>query len=414
MLKMSMLRAAGSAGIREIFNMEILAAMQFQFLSPQKVLFGCGQRTQMGTLARQLGRRAILVCGSHSLQSSPRWQELLQSLYEAKVEIVQEIQGTREPTVADVDAAVNDLQQLNTAADFVIGIGGGAGLDLAKAVAAMIPNSQGDSIRNFLEGVGTGREITVSPLPLLAVPTTAGTGSEATKNAVISVDNPACKKSLRSEKMIPQTVLIDPEFTVSVPPNITAESGMDAITQLIESYISRRGTPLTQALCLEGLKHAIPNIQRAYTDGSNLSARTAMAYAAYLSGVALANSGLGMAHGVAAALGALCDVSHGLACATLLPIALETNQQTSRKEQTAFGKLFMKNPHLSKDDAIAASITSIRDLCKSLSIPSRLRDLGVRREQLPEIVSGSRGNSMNGNPRELSDSELFQILEMNW
>lgn len=387
--------------------------MQFQFLSPGKVLFGCGESKQLGRSARELGQRAVLVCGSRTLQKSSEWSDILADLNACEVEIVCQIDCQQEPTIADVDSAVNAISNSTEGVDLVIGIGGGAAIDLAKAISAILTNRHGKSVRDFLEGVGTGLEITQVPVPMIALPTTAGTGSEATKNAVISVDDPPCKKSLRSEKMIPDVVIIDPELTVTVSPKVTAESGMDAITQLIESYISNRSTPLTQALCIEGLKHAIPNIERAYQDGTNIEARTAMSYAAYLSGVSLANSGLGMAHGVAAALGAICDVPHGLACATLLPIALRTNQNSSRKEQVVLGKLFTKNPHLSKTDAIAASIDHIQQLCDSLSIPRTLSEIGVKQSDLIAIVSGSRGNSMNGNPRKLSDDELMQILEEN-
>ncbi|QDT32559.1 iron-containing alcohol dehydrogenase [Thalassoglobus polymorphus] len=388
--------------------------MQFELLLPNHVTFGWGKRTQLGTLAAGLGQRAVIVNGSRTLRQSVLWEELSNSLAQAKVEIVCDLDARREPTIADVDSATQKILACDHKPDLVIGIGGGAALDLAKAIAAMTTNQHGSSVRDFLEGVGTGLQIENTPLQTIAVPTTAGTGSEATKNAVVSVDDPPCKKSLRSEKMVPDVILIDPELTSSNPPEITAASGMDAITQLIESYISNRATSLTQALCLEGLKLAIPNLPRAFEDGMNQEARSAMSYAAFLSGVALANSGLGMAHGVAAALGAQCDISHGLACATLLPIALKTNQTASRKQQTALGKLFAKNPHLSKTAAIEASITSIEELCAQLGIPRKLRDLGVKENQLKDIANGSRGNSLNGNPRELSTEELYSILKENW
>ncbi len=388
--------------------------MQFELLLPNHVTFGWGKRTQLGTLAAGLGQRAVIVSGSRTLRRSVLWNELINSLAHAKIDIACEFEARREPTIADVDSATQEILACQNKPDLIIGIGGGAALDLAKAIAAMATNQHGSSVRDFLEGVGTGLQIENPPLPMIAVPTTAGTGSEATKNAVVSVDAPPCKKSLRSEKMVPDIILIDPELTSSNPPEITAASGMDAITQLIESYLSNRATSLTQAICLEGLKLAIPNLPRAFEDGMNQEARSAMSYAAFLSGVALANSGLGMAHGVAAALGAQCDISHGLACATLLPIALKTNQTASRKQQAVLGKLFAKDPHLSKAAAIEASITAIEELCDQLRIPRKLRDLGVKENQLEDIANGSRGNSMNGNPRELSTDELYSILKENW
>ncbi len=345
--------------------------MEFELLLPHQVVFGWGKRTQLGTLASAMGRRAVIVSGSRTLREGVYWKELTESLAEANLEIACEIEANREPTINDVDSATKQILACKDRPDLVIGIGGGAALDLAKAISAMTTNQQGSSVKDFLEGVGTGLQISNAPLQMLAVPTTSGTGSEATKNAVISVDDPPCKKSLRAPQMIPDAILIDPELTVSNPAEITASSGMDAITQLIESYISNRATPLTQALCLEGLKLAIPNLPKAYDDGTHQEARSSMAYAAFLSGVALANSGLGMAHGVAAALGAQCDVPHGLACATLLPIALKTNQTVSRKQQTALGKLFAKNPHLSKADAIEASIQKVADSTKTTRFGSR-------------------------------------------
>ncbi len=388
--------------------------MQFSLLLPQKVVFGWDKRSEFGAIAAELGTAAVVVHGSRTLRTSSLWSELMAALESHGVQVVCELGIHREPTIEDVDAATAMVRSSSPTSDMVIGIGGGAAIDLAKAVSAMATNQLGESVRDYLEGVGEGLSIENDPLPMLAIPTTAGTGSETTKNAVISVDDPPCKKSLRSENMIPKIVLIDPELSVTVPQSVTAASGMDAITQLIESYISSRATPLTQSLCIEGLKHALPNMKRAYVDGTDQAARTAMAYAAFLSGVALANSGLGMAHGIAAALGAYCDVPHGLACATLLPIALRTNQTASRKQQVILGKLFAKNPHLSKEDAIAASISHVEALCDDLSIPKRLRDLGVRKEQLNDIVVGSRGNSMNGNPRVLTDEELYSILEEHW
>lgn len=387
--------------------------MNFQILSPNKVLFGTGTRREIGRESLQLGQRAILVCGSRSLQATALWQEIESNLAAAGIEIVYRCKALREPTIADVDENVAAIRDASQSADFVIAIGGGAALDLGKAISAILPQNHGTSIRDYLEGVGTGLTLDRYPLPVIALPTTAGTGSEATKNAVISVDSPYCKKSLRSEKMIPQTVIIDPELTLTVPPKVTAESGMDAITQLLESYISRRANSYTKTLCVEGLKYALPHIETAYTDGDNLEARTAMAYAAYLSGVSLANSGLGMAHGVAAALGAICNVSHGLACAVMLPIALRTNLEAVGEELAILSKELYLTDSDSSSRSVASIQNKIQNLCELLEIPSRLDQLGVEESQIEQIALGSRGNSMNGNPKELTDQELITILKEN-
>jgi alcohol dehydrogenase class IV len=244
------------------------------------------------------------------------------------------------------------------------------------------------------------------------MPTTAGTGAEATRNAVISSYNPPFKKSLRSEKIIPRIALVDPELTVTVPPAVTAASGMDAITQLIESFISRKARPIPQALALEGLRRAVPAIAEAVANGRSEPARAAMAHAAMISGMCLANSGLGMAHGVAAALGVHCRVAHGVACALMLPVALRVNRQVRQAELARLAHLlFGKGPSTSPEEAVDVFIAEISVLCDRVGVPRRLSQIGVSAEQIPAIVRDSRGSSMSGNPRDLSDAELTRILE---
>jgi alcohol dehydrogenase class IV len=312
-----------------------------------------------------------------------------------------------------VDAAVTRARSLGIgAADLVIAVGGGSAIDLAKATAALATNTAGASVQDYLEGVGRGLKITQAPLPLIAVPTTAGTGSEATKNAVISSHDPPFKKSLRSDQMIPRAVIVDPELTVSLPPRVTAHTGMDAITQLIESYISRRARPLPQALALAGLPLALGAIEEAVEHGGSRPAREAMAQAALLSGMALANSGLGMAHGVAAALGVHTRTSHGLACAVMLPVALRVNRGQCEPALARLAKGAGLAPCGGSVGALAdALVARIEQICRRLGIPERLSQLGVTRAQIPQLVRDSRGNSMDGNPRELNDDELTQILE---
>jgi len=236
-----------------------LPVSQYDFLAPRKIMFGWGRRREIGTLAASLGRRALVVTGSRSLEQSGALAELMEHLRAAGVEALQRGQRIARAEVNDVDVLAADLASRGAAAsDILIGIGGGSAIDLAKAAAAMATNRESSSVADYLEGVGRGLQITVSPLPMLAMPTTAGTGSEATKNAVISSYNPPFKKSLRSDAMVPQVVLVDPELSVGVPPDVTAHTGMDAITQLIESYLSRRAKPIPQALSIQGLQLAIP------------------------------------------------------------------------------------------------------------------------------------------------------------
>lgn len=388
--------------------------MDFQLLLPPRVHFGWGARKDLGHLTATVGHRICLIAGSRALQKSTLWEEMTTNLKEHQVEVVSQVEIHREPTVEDVDETVREITGRKPFPDCVLAIGGGAAIDLGKAASAMLTNSKGRSVREFLEGVGTGAQLEEAPLPLVAVPTTSGTGTEATKNAVISVSEPACKKSLRSEQMVPRVVVVDPELTVSLPQSTTATSGMDALTQLIESYTSCRANVFTQSLCLDGLRDGFSSLEVAYRDGQNREARTAMSYAALLSGMALANSGLGMAHGVAAALGAVCGISHGLACAVMLPVAMRSNRKVALSRYAHIGRTVLPDVTGTDDEVTDALIKRVDSLLAELSISTRLRDYGVREDQLPEIAIGSRGNSLSGNPRPIETEELQKILEKCW
>jgi alcohol dehydrogenase class IV len=412
---------------------------KYEFLAPPKIVFGWGRRSEVGALSREAGcKRAFIVSGSRRLMDDGVVAELSATLTHSGVKPIYLAEIRREPQVSDVDNAVAALAKHQaTWGDWVVAIGGGSAIDLAKAVAAMATHCEvtlatdlrkrnflrahakhppGRSVRDYLDGVGSGLEIERPPLTFVAMPTTGGTGSEATKNAVISSHDPPFKKSLRSEKMIPRVVLVDPELSVNVPPKITAQTGMDAITQLIESYISRRAQPIPRALAVQGLQLALPAIVEAVENGSSRPAREAMAHAALLSGMALANSGLGMAHGVAAALGIVCDVPHGLACAVMLPAALRANREVARAELATLGRAvgqpaFAGDLSRASDEAAAdAFVVRIDSLCQTIGVPRRLGEIGVRSEHIPALVAQSRGNSMSGNPRDLSDEELAKML----
>ncbi|HEY5312428.1 MAG TPA: iron-containing alcohol dehydrogenase, partial [Pirellulales bacterium] len=340
--------------------------------------------------------------------------ELAASLEHAGVRPMLAVTISHEPTVGDVDQLAAMLRASPQPGDLVLGFGGGSAIDLAKAGAAMATNRHGRSVADFLEGVGQGLKLEHDPLPVIAMPTTGGTGTEATKNAVISSSQPPFKKSLRSAGMVPRLALIDPELSASLSPERTAWSGMDAITQLIESYLSRFSRPVPRALCVEGLRQALTALPVAVADGSSRPAREALAHAALMSGMALANSGLGMAHGVAAALGCVADVPHGLACAMLLPVALRVNRETCLPGLAQLAREVLGR-HFADDGAAADALLEVIDgLAQQVGIARRLRDLGVAREQLDALVPAARGNSMNGNPRTLTDEQLRAILEEHW
>jgi len=387
--------------------------ISYDFVAPRRIVFGWGRRREVGELARTLGHRAFVICGSRTLAGRGLLEEITEAIRSEGVEPVPTDTISREPEVDDVDRVAALVRKQGVSpGDFILAVGGGAAIDLAKAVAAMATNDQSPTVKDYLEGVGRGLRIVREPLPVLAVPTTAGTGCEATKNAVISSYDPPFKKSLRDNRITPQIALVDPELTVSVPPHITAASGMDAITQLFESYISRKAQPIPKALAMQGLRLGIPAIAEAVRDGSSREAREKMAHAALLSGMCLANSGLGMAHGVAPALGVHCRVPHGAACALMLPVALRVNAEVRGAELARLSRVLLgERAPTEPQKAVQVLIAEVERLCETVGVPRRLADLGIGREKIPALVASSRGSSMSGNPRDLSDEELTQILE---
>lgn len=384
----------------------------YDFLAPQRIAFGWGRRREVGLLGRTLGRRAFLVCGLPSGIAERVMAEIDGALKAEGITPVALATLLHEPEVDDVDRVAAEICSHNVAeGDFLLAIGGGAAIDLAKATAAMATNGESATVKDYLEGVGRGLKISRPPLPVLAMPSTAGTGAEATKNAVISCYDPAFKKSLRDDRLMPRIALVDPELSVTVPPKVTAAGGMDAITQLIESYVSKKSQPIPRALAVQGLKLAVPAIVEAVENGSSRPAREAMSHAALLSGMALANSGLGMAHGVAAALGTLGRVPHGAACALMLPVAIRVNREVCLDDFARLSHLLFGRSPKTPIEAAEAFLAEIEKLCDRVGVPRRLSQVGIRREQIPALVQGSRGASMSGNPRDLSDVELTAILE---
>ena len=386
--------------------------LRYDFLAPRQIAFGWGRRRELGALARTLGRRAFLICGLPPSVAEGTVREISDALTTAGIQTVVTQPIAHEPEVGDVDRVAALVRKQEAApGDFMLAVGGGAAVDLAKAVAAMATNHESPTVQDYLEGVGRELQLLSDPLPVLAMPTTAGTGAEATRNAVISSYDPPFKKSLRDNRLMPQIALVDPELTVSVPAEVTAASGMDAITQLIESFISRKAQPIPQALCVQGLKLAVPALAEAVENGSSRPAREKMAHAALLSGMALANSGLGMAHGVAPALGTHCRVPHGVACAVMLPVALRVNREVCQQELSRLAHLLFGRGPSTPEEAVDVLIREIEALCERVGVPRRLSELGVRAGQIPALVKDSRGSSMSGNPRELTDQDITTFLE---
>lgn len=394
----------------------------WDFVAPPVIRFGAGRIAEVGDLAASLGKRAWLVGGRRSLVEGPRRGAIEASL--ARVGLAADIVAVSagEPTVADVSRALAELPPDGRAEVVVIAVGGGSAIDLAKAVAALATNlpaglaaiEYDPLVVDRLEGVGRGIPIGVAPLPLIAVPTTAGTGAEATRNAVLSCPRRRFKKSLRSPLMVPRGVIVDPDLTAGCDRGTVASAGLDCITQLVESFICRVRRPLPRALVLEALPRAVRALPRLLADPSDDAARGAMSHAALLSGMALANSGLGMAHGVAAALGVECGTPHGVACGLLLPVALAVNAPVAAADYARLERAIDPQAPAADPAAAAAFLARIERLCAVAGLPRRLSEVGVDRERIGWLAENSGGASLRGNPIELGPPALAEILTGVW
>ncbi|WP_299027950.1 iron-containing alcohol dehydrogenase [uncultured Thermanaerothrix sp.] len=379
----------------------------FEFATAQRIRFGWGVLEECGDIARTLGNRAFLVRGKMH-PDLPRLKELL-----AQSQVgVEEFVVTEEPSVDLVRQAVDQARA--TGCDWVIGFGGGSVLDTAKAVSALLTNP--GRLEDYLEVVGSGRALTVPAAPCLAIPTTAGTGSEVTRNAVLSVPEAEIKVSLRSPLMLPTVALVDPALTCSLPSQITAYTGMDALTQVLEPYVSVRANPMTDLFCREGLQRAGWALLAAFRDGSDREARTAMAWVSLLGGLALANAGLGAVHGLAAPIGGMFKAPHGAICARLLPLVTRVNLQALRSRQPEnsvldryreIARWLVRREEAQPEDGV----TWLEEMVSTLGIPG-LAAYGMTRQHIPTVVErGLRASSMKGNPIVLTAEELAAILE---
>lgn len=379
-----------------------------------RIAFGAGVRSTVGACAARYGRRALLVTGGASLRAGPFWAELEQSFATAEVHIEQ-VQIADEPSPDQIDAAVRAYHQADI--DVVVAIGGGSALDAGKAIAGLL--RPGNSVLEHLEGVGPERPYQGPAVPFVALPTTAGTGSEATKNAVLSQRGAeGYKKSFRDEALVARDALVDPDFLQTCPRSVLAANGMDALTQLLESFVSTRSNRLCAALALDGLKQARDALLPLYEDPSNAEARAGMAYASLLSGICLAQTGLGSVHGLASPLGAFFPIPHGMACGTLVAKATDINLSAMQQREpehpaleayATVGRLFANEQGLSRQEAWDALLDRLWDWTQSLQL-QRLSAWGVTSADHPRIVANSRGSSMKTNPIVLRDEEIAAIL----
>jgi len=380
--------------------------MKFDFASPTRVVFGPGTLRNAGRLTRPFGKRALLVTG----RQPARADGLLYSLRGNNLTCtLASVPG--EPTLAHVRAGVEAGRSADC--DVVIGFGGGSALDAAKAIAALLTNP-GEPL-DYLEVIGEGRPLTQPPLPFLAIPTTAGTGSEMTRNAVLGSKEHRVKVSLRSPLMLSKVALLDPELTLGLPPEITASTGMDALTQCIETYVSARANPLTDAFCLEGVRRAARSLRRSVAQGDDLAARADMMLAACYSGFALANAGLGAVHGFAGPIGGMFPAPHGAVCAALLAPVMRANVTALRARQPdgeAVQRFSTVARILLRDDkaSVEEGIQWVEKLTRDLRIP-RLGQWGVQPADFQEITrKAMEASSMKGNPLTLTGDELRGVL----
>ena len=379
--------------------------MKFELATPTRILFGAGRAAEAGALAAELGSRALLVEGR-----SGRGEALLEPLRAAGVPATR-LAVAGEPDIPLVEEGVRLAREAGC--DVVIAIGGGSVIDAAKAVAAMLANP--GELRDYLEVVGRGQPLANRSVPLVAIPTTAGTGAEVTRNAVLMAEAERVKVSLRSPLMIPTVALVDPELTHSLPPETTASTGLDALTQCIEPFVTPQANPLTDALAREGMRRAATALPRAFRDGSDAEARRDMAIASLCGGLALANAKLGAVHGFAAPLGGLFPVPHGVACARLLPPVVEANVRALREREPgspALGRyaevarLLTGRADAEPEDAV----TWLRALAEELRVPA-LSTYGLGAADVPEVVEKARrASSMQGNPIVLTVPELTGAL----
>lgn len=387
--------------------------MTFEFATAGRVIFGCGTVRRLPELCRARGGRVLLVTGS----SPSRFAEVREALEGAGLTLA-EIQVAGEPTTDLIEHGAALARELR--ADSVIGLGGGSVIDPAKAIAAMA--TQPGGLFDYLEVIGQGRPLDSPALPVFALPTTAGTGAEVTRNAVLVSREHGLKVSLRDASMLPAVALVDPELARECPPAVTAASGMDALTQCLEAYVSCRANPMTDALALEGVRRAARSLETAVRDGADLEARSDLALAALFSGIALANAGLGAVHGFAAPIGGQFPAPHGAVCAALLAPVWEANlralralKTTDRSEgltrfETIARVLLTQNPEAKANATAEDAVSFLRDLTRRLGIPG-LREYGVREEHFDDLATkAAAASSMKGNPVPLAHDALVRIL----
>ena len=379
--------------------------VNFEFATSIRIIFENGSFKKVPVLIKELGSKVFIVTGKNQKLAN----QLSEWLNEINIQF--EIFSIySEPITTDIEKGTELARK--TGCSVVVGIGGGSVIDSAKAIAALAPN-KGD-LTDYLEVIGKGRKLEKAPLPFIAIPTTAGTGAEVTKNSVIKSMEHSVKVSLRSDLMYPKVALVDPELTLTMPPDITASTGVDALTHLLETFVSIQSNPFIDIFCREGMKRISASLELAFNDGNNLEARENMAMASMLGGMALANVKLGAVHGFAGPLGGMFPIPHGAVCACLLPAVMEINIATLKDKN--------QNSQLLKYNEVAQILTGVKsavaeegvvwvkELVKKLQIPT-LSDFHLSTDSFPDLIEKAKNSSsMKGNPVELDNEQLQEIL----
>jgi alcohol dehydrogenase class IV len=382
--------------------------MTFEFATATRIVFGAGSSGKIAAEAKALGRRALVVTG----KNSRRAEKLIADLATAGIAPVT-FSVAGEPEISTVENGVALARQENC--DVVIALGGGSVIDAAKAIAAMLTNA--GELLDYLEIIGRGQALAKPSAPFIAVPTTAGTGAEVTRNAVLASPRHKVKVSLRSPHMLPRLAIVDPELTYDLPPELTATTGLDALTQLIEPYVCSRANPMTDGFCEQGIVRAARSLREAVFNGQNKADREDMAVASLFGGLSLANAGLGAVHGFAGPIGGMFPAPHGAVCAALLPHVMAANLHALRERDS-------NNPALFRYDKIAALLTGhanasadegvkwVQNLVAELPI-QKLGVYGIREEHVADIVAkAANASSMKANPIALTPDELAQTLRL--
>ncbi|HSO85193.1 MAG TPA: iron-containing alcohol dehydrogenase [Draconibacterium sp.] len=379
--------------------------ISFEFATSTRIIFENGCFKKVPGFIKELGTKVFIVTGKSTnlaIQLS-EWLTAINIQFEI-------FSIYSEPTTLDIEKGT-ELTRINRC-NLVVGIGGGSVIDSAKAIAALAPNK--GELTDYLEVIGKGRKLELAPIPCIAIPTTAGTGAEVTKNSVIKSIEHNVKVSLRSDFMYPNLAIVDPVVTLTMPPPLTASTGIDALTHLLETFVSNQSNPFIDMICREGMKRISASLEIAFHDGNNLAARENMAMASMLGGMALANVKLGAVHGFAGPLGGMYPIPHGAVCACLLPAVMEVNIEAlkNKNQQNQILKFDEVARILTGNSSAVAEdgVVWVRELVKKLKIPS-LSDFHLSADSFPELVEKAKNSSsMKGNPVELNNEQLHEIL----